>query len=125
MNNGRHIRARPRTTARRESTTEAQTGRAAVSTSHKANGEVVDQESESELIADARWHIPAGEEPAYVRMAAGKTYNLGNYESLRLDVSVSMPCRPSQVDEACTTVSDIVAEKFEEEARKWGVLNGG
>ena len=31
-------------------------------------------------------------DPAYVRVNAGVTKNLGNYESLRVDVSLTVPC---------------------------------
>jgi len=38
--------------------------------------------------------------PAIVHRGYGLTLNLGNYESARFDVSISMPCVPEDVD-AC------------------------
>lgn len=38
--------------------------------------------------------------PAIVTRGYGLTLNLGNYESARFDVSISMPCYPEDVD-AC------------------------
>jgi len=43
--------------------------------------------------------------PAYVRVAGGKTINLGDFESLRIDISVEMPCEPT---------SDAVEAKYYE-----------
>ena len=35
---------------------------------------------------------------ATVSVGMGATINTGNYESLRVDVGVSLPCNPSDVD---------------------------
>jgi hypothetical protein len=60
-----------------------------------------------------------GIEPAFVRVSAGKTINLGNFESLRIDVAVTIPCLPSAIDAAYTEASDFVAEKMTAEERAW------
>lgn len=60
-----------------------------------------------------------GEHPAYVKVGAGMTIPLGQYESLRIDVSVSLPCLPSEIDDAYVTASDYVAEKLGEEETNW------
>lgn len=49
-------------------------------------------------------------EPAYVRVNAGVTKNMGNYESLRLDVSISCPCYVEEIDQVQAVVADSVAE---------------
>lgn len=65
--------------------------------------------------------FPAGVEPAFLRVAVGQTYNLGNYESLRLDVSVTIPCLPDEesLRRAHRQASDFVAEKLLEEEQSW------
>ncbi len=39
-------------------------------------------------------------EPAKVSVSQGLTLNLGNYESARIEVSVSVPCYKEEVDDA-------------------------
>ena len=57
--------------------------------------------------------------PAFVRMSAGFTYNMGNYESLRLDCSVTIPVHRSKIDEGIAFCGDYVSEKMQEEEQKW------
>lgn len=58
-------------------------------------------------------------DPAYVRVNAGLTKNLGNYESLRVDVSISVPCPPELVTEVFEATADKVADLLEEEVAKY------
>lgn len=58
-------------------------------------------------------------EPAYVRVSAGVTKNLGNYESLRLDVAISMPCYPEEIDKVVPKVGDMVSAHLEREIGAW------
>ena len=60
-----------------------------------------------------------GEAPAYVRVSAGVTKNLGNYESLRVDVSVSMPCHVDDIEGTYDRTSDIVAGYLETEVNNY------
>lgn len=39
-------------------------------------------------------------EPASVRVSLGMTVNLGNYESARIDVSLTVPCYKEEVEDA-------------------------
>lgn len=48
---------------------------------------------------------------ARVGYASGTTINLGNYESVRLDVSISIPCEIEDIDEAFDTCVQFVGEK--------------
>lgn len=63
--------------------------------------------------------FPPGVEPAFVRVSAGGTYNLGNYESLRLDVSVTLPCLPSDIEAAYDTATEFVSDKIQREEASW------
>ncbi len=64
-------------------------------------------------------------EPAYVRANAGVTKSTGNYESLRVDISVSLPCYPEEVDEVLERVCDYVAVKLQSELDKYLGDNSG
>jgi hypothetical protein len=64
-------------------------GRSAVrSRSTKAKGEVE--------TSDAIQLFP--DEPCYVSIRRSKTVNLGNYESERVEVGLSVPCKPEDID---------------------------
>lgn len=58
-------------------------------------------------------------EPAYVRASAGVTKNLGDYESLRIDVSVSVPCYREDVEETYEAVADQVYGLLEAEIENY------
>lgn len=45
---------------------------------------------------------------ASISVKAGFTKNLGNYESMRVDVMATMPCYPEEVDDAYDQVKDWV-----------------
>lgn len=44
-------------------------------------------------------------EPAYVTAKAKRTVNLGDYESMSIEVGVTYPCYPEEVDEGMEWVS--------------------
>ena len=58
-------------------------------------------------------------EPAHVRAGASRCINLGNYETLRLEVSISMPCYVERIEQTYDTVSEMVADMLEQEELKW------
>ena len=58
-------------------------------------------------------------EPAYVRVNVGMTKNMGNYESLRLDVSLSVPCYTEEIDQVFHSVADRVSVLLEEEMKQY------
>lgn len=58
-------------------------------------------------------------EPAYVRVSAGQTINMGDFESLRIDVAITMPCYAEMVTETQEQCADWVADKLEEEVEKY------
>lgn len=57
--------------------------------------------------------------PAYVKTSAGMTINLGNYESLRIDCSVSLPVDRRAIDAGFTEASDIVYRRLNDEQTRW------
>jgi hypothetical protein len=58
-------------------------------------------------------------EPAYVRVNAGTTKNLGNYESLRVDVSITLPCYAEEIPTVFEKVADEVAGLLADELKKY------
>jgi len=58
-------------------------------------------------------------EPAYVRVNAGMTKNMGNYESLRIDVSLTVPCYTEEITKVFPTVADRVSAFLEEEMKQY------
>jgi hypothetical protein len=58
-------------------------------------------------------------EPAYVRVNAGMTKNMGNYESLRIDVSITVPCYTEEIDKVFPAVADKVSIFLEEELKQY------
>jgi len=56
---------------------------------------------------------------AHVRINVGLTKNLGNYEFLRIDVELKLPCTEDDVDETYIKVSETVSELLECEVKKY------
>jgi hypothetical protein len=48
------------------------------------------------------------ENPATVRVTAGITKNMGNYNSLKVEVAVSVPCHPTRVEETTALLKEFV-----------------
>lgn len=60
------------------------------------------------------------DQPGLVRVGLGMTENLGNFESLRLDVSISLPCGTSdaEIKAAAERCGALAAEFIDEERKK-------
>lgn len=54
------------------------------------------------------------EEPANVRISMGVTLNMGNYESLRIGVDLSVPCPNTKtgIESACKSATAYVEKKL-------------
>jgi hypothetical protein len=76
--------------------------------------------------ADGAWTLPETKEekiaihryvtqPATVGVELGATVNMGNYESARVLVSLTVPCYREEVDGACSWAKDFVEERFKKE----------
>ena len=55
--------------------------------------------------------------PASITVKAGVTINLGNYESGRIDVMLTMPCYPEEIDEIYEDTKSWVDARVEKERR--------
>ena len=49
-----------------------------------------------------------------IDIKGGRTLNLGNYESVKSEVGVTIPCDPDQMNEAYEFATDWVTEKLAE-----------
>jgi len=58
-------------------------------------------------------------EPAYVRVNAGVTKNLGNYESLRVDVSLTVPCYVEEIEQVQQKTAELVADMLDAEVTEY------
>ena len=58
-------------------------------------------------------------EPAFVRINAGVTKNLGNYESLRVDVAISVPCYVEEIETVQKRTAEMVADMLDAEVEEY------
>jgi hypothetical protein len=56
-------------------------------------------------------------EPAKVTFEAGATINMGNYESVRLTVGVSIPCYLEELSDALVHARDFVEKELEKQVK--------
>lgn len=75
------------------------------------------EEEHNEELDSVRF--PPGVEPAFVKIGAGGTYNLGDYSSLRIDVAVTLPCYPEDLEDTYKRASEFVQEKLQSEEAAW------
>ena len=61
---------------------------------------------------------PFATDPAHICVKLGRTINLGNYESAKIDVSVDMPCYVEECQRVYREVMDFVQERLTEEVAK-------
>jgi len=87
-------------------------GKSTISVITKAYG---NEEAETETIEVQKFDV----EPAYVHVRAGVTKNLGEYESLRVDVSLTVPCYMEQVDDVFDSVAEQVSGMLDDEVDKY------
>jgi hypothetical protein len=90
-------------------------GKIIASVQRKAGKETIAEKQKVEYIRTD--NLPA--DPAYVSIGAGLTENLGNFESLRLDARVSLPCAndDASIKKAADRASKLVQEFIEQERR--------
>lgn len=53
--------------------------------------------------------------PAQVSAKAGRTINLGNFESFKIEVGLTYPCYPEEVEDAMAVVAEKVGAFLKEE----------
>lgn len=58
-------------------------------------------------------------EPAFVRVNAGVTKNLGDYESLRVDVAITVPCYVEEIETVQKRTAALVADMLDTEVEEY------
>ena len=87
---------------------EKQNGTMTVKRQFLRKGNVVSMSQSDETIEIRAFQGPH----AKVRFGLGFTKNLGNFESLRIDVGIEMPCYPEEYEEAMDFVVKTVDERL-------------
>jgi hypothetical protein len=90
-------------------------GEAVIKITRKPSRDAEETSSERRIVVD---DLP--EHPAYVRVDGGLTKNLGDYESARLSVSISIPCHidNDSIKDSYERVSKLVESCLDEEFEK-------
>lgn len=57
--------------------------------------------------------------PAYIKVQAGVTKSLGNYEFLRVDISLSVPCYTEEIDAVYPVVAEKVSDLLTQEVESY------
>jgi hypothetical protein len=76
-----------------------------------ADGKWLDPQNTEEVVAVHRYVT----QPAVVGCELGSTLNMGNYESARISVTVTVPCYREEVDSAFEWAKDFVEERYKKE----------
>lgn len=74
-------------------------------------------DSKRKVIAVHKFEV----EPAYVRISAGTTKKLADYESLRVDVSLSVPCYTEEIQAVAKRVGEEVSAILSDELAQYGI----
>jgi hypothetical protein len=78
------------------------------------------EERKLEFMGNPSFKSPGGTPAAVVSVEMGATINLGNYESAKIQVGLSVPTDPATVDNCYTDVVSWVTGKLQEERKKLG-----
>ncbi len=78
-------------------------------------GEEDEELEEYEEILVQRFEV----DPAYVRIGAGVTKKIVDFESLRVDVAALVPCYKEQIDAQADATAEWVADRLDKEVDKW------
>lgn len=113
----RRVVGKPTPQTRRAATSTEVVGKGFIATSVKDRVSTYhEEEKEVEVL---RERFTDDDPPAHVRVGAGVTINLGNYESLRIDCAVTIPCSRNRLDECYEVASEFVVEKINAEESAW------
>lgn len=91
-------------------------GSATSSVERRSGGEVVDESTSGERLAPQE----VGNDPAMVHASGAFTKNLGNYESAKVSVSVSRPCKNDEesIESTYQWCLDFVNQKIDQEIQE-------
>lgn len=103
--------------------------RAATQETHEADAvSVVSVKSSGVSVPEEKRKIISVErfvtDPAFIRVSAGVTKNLDNYEFLRVDIAVTVPCYVEEIDKVQPRVANMVAGMLDEEVEQYMAQGG-
>jgi hypothetical protein len=78
------------------------------------NGRVLTKE-EADVLEPLKVNHNPGPTQGHVKYGAGLTINLGNYESVRVDVGIMLPALPEEVEQAFEACVNFVDGKLSEQ----------
>lgn len=110
------VRGRPRPAAKAVPGSE-QAAVAVVNSEYRVSKETRGSTHTEQTLLTRRF--PADQHPANVRVGVGMTIATAPFESLRIDVAVSLPCLPSEVEDAYVQASEYAANFLAEEQSRW------
>lgn len=91
----------------------AKAGQLTVTRQFTKSGERVGEDADEEVLDVAQF--PEGVKPAEIDYRQGITVNMGNFESVRVDVGVKYPCFAEEADEAFVFVKRFVESRISNE----------
>lgn len=92
-------------------------GTATVDTAYSVNREPRGSQHREETLLE-RTFSPE-QAPASVRVGVGMTIATAPFESLRIDVAVTLPCLSSEVEDAYVQASEYAATFLQDEQARW------
>lgn len=92
-------------------------GTASVTNAYSVNKEVRGSHHEEQTLL-TRTFSPE-QAPASVRVGVGMTIATAPFESLRIDVAVTLPCLASEVEDAYVQASEYAAVFLQDEQARW------
>lgn len=93
---------------------EGKKGTLSVTVNKTQIGTVKEDSEEREQIEISRFIT----DPAFVTFACGTTKNMGNYESLRIEVRVTLPCYVEEIDRIYLKAKQWVDDRLDAELRE-------
>lgn len=90
-----------------------------VGTSLRHRGQVVQEETREVGNEILTTEFSAENPPALIRVSAGLTKNMGDFNSLRIEVSIEIPVDRLHLEEGYLEASQFVVDKVAEEELTW------
>ena len=107
--------ARRKRQSGRESKEERATGKISIKRMRTKN---ILSEEEAEIEFEAEIFET---EPAYIRVSHGVTKSIGDFESLRVDVAITLPCYKETIEDLVDDLGDRVGLMLERELDEYGI----
>lgn len=108
-------RTRPVAAAQRGATLREATAKTSSQIVHKKA--VLSEQHDTDTIRGVQF--APGEHPAEAGVSLGLTISLGDFQFLRIDCQVKIPCKPEDVEAGLDEAADIAFDKLANEEQRW------